>query len=95
MQLRHSSVKRGGVTSSYWSGGTQDVSGQTGAEGLRFSFMFPSKGGGDTQVQLSVGLEDLRVLLKQLSAEHPDFAQTLAECTQVAVSALLKSKKSG
>ncbi|NMF90229.1 hypothetical protein [Aromatoleum petrolei] len=95
MQLKHSAVKRGGVTSSYWYGTTQNVDGYTGPEGLRFSFTLPSKGGGDTQIQVSVGLEDLSALLKELAAKHPDFAETLAECTQVAVSALLESKKSG
>lgn len=90
MQLQQSSVKRGGVTSPYWYGGTQDISASSAAEGgLCFRFTLPSKGGGDTQIELTVAPEDLRALLKKLAAEHPREAGMLAECTHTAVSALL------
>jgi hypothetical protein len=92
MQLKNSAVKRGGVTSPYWYGGTTSVSAAANAEGLRFDFTLPSKGGGDTQIQMSVGLEDLSALLRDLAVNHPPFAKLFAECTHAAVSSLLEQE---
>ena len=91
MQLEHSSVRRGGVTSQYWYGGTQQVTAAIGQGGIDFGFTLPSKGGGETQIQLTVGIEDLRALLMKLADENVSFANTFAECTQVAVAKLLQA----
>ena len=94
MQLRHSSVKRGGVTSQYWYGGTQEIFAELSEGGLGFSFTLPSKGGGETQIQLSLGVEDLRVLLEQLAEKDVSLANTFAECTKKTVLTLLQAHTS-
>ena len=94
MQLQHSSVKRGGVTSPYWSGGTKEITAVVSEGCVEFVFTLPSKGGGETQVQLAVGLEDLRDLLEQLAEKNVSLATTFAECTKMTVSTLLQAHKS-
>lgn len=93
MQLQNSSVKRGGVTSQYWYGSTQQISAVLSKGGIDFSFTLPSKGGGETQVQLSLGIEDIRALLEQLAEENVSLASTFANCTQKVVSTLLQAQK--
>lgn len=93
MDLQHSKVQRGGVTSPYWYGQTTSISSNVSPSGLRFSFSLPSKGGGDTSVLLTVGPEDLRAILKELAAQFPDLADTFAESTRIAVSHLMKSQE--
>jgi len=93
MKLKNSIVKRGGVSAAYWYGSTQDVTGSVAPEGVKFGFVLPSKGGGDTQVLLTIGPEDLRTILKKLAAENLDLAFTFGECAKLAIVALAKAKK--
>lgn len=91
MFLRQSLVQRGGVTSARWYGDTDRIYCLSNAKGLQFQFSMPSKGGGETSIHLTVGLEDLAELFKELASAHPDLAGALAESTHIAVQALLKS----
>jgi hypothetical protein len=90
MELKHSKVKRGGVTSRYWYGSTDRIRNDVDTKGVHFRFTLSSKGGGDTVVLLTVGLGDLRNILKRVAAEHPKFASSLVESTRIAVSRLTK-----
>ncbi len=65
------------------------MSGTVFSGGLSFRFVLSSKGGGETQIELDIGTEDLRTLLKSLASEDLNLADTFAECTQIAVAALL------
>lgn len=64
-QLAGTSVRRGGVTSPYWYGTINYVSLSTGAE-LHIGFSMPSKGGGDTQVQVQVPPADFPTILEAM-----------------------------
>lgn len=95
MQLKQSSVKRGGLTTSHWSGQTTNISADVTVAGLDFNFYLPSKGGGTTQIRLSLAFSDLESLLKVVAADNPKFAGALAVSTQIAVAALLKHASTG
>jgi hypothetical protein len=72
--LSDTRVRRGGVTAKYWYGSTdsvlasrpEDATSQPRA--LVFSFNLPSKGGGDTAIEMRVGPKDFPVLLAYMSA---------------------------
>ena len=93
MDLQHSTVQRGGVTSRYWYGRTKSVSGDVVPSGLRFTFVLPSKGGGNTSIQLAVDIRDLRAILKELAVELPSLADTFAESTTLAVSKIMQARE--
>lgn len=89
MELRHSVVDRGGVTASQWSGSTRDISATTSPKGdIGLRFKLPSKGGGTTDILLTLDARDLRRLLRQLATESPNLARVFAECTHVALKSL-------
>ena len=90
MQLQHSNVKRGGVTAQYWYGETNVVSGNVNESGLHLRFTLPSKGGGDTDILLTVGPEDLQLILRDLALSLPSLAATLAGATHTAILLLMK-----
>lgn len=92
MRLQHSKVKRGGVTANYWYGETETITATTTKGGLEFRFTLPSKGGGETDVLITVGAEDLRPLLKDIASSLPALADTFAESVHVAVLSLMKSQ---
>lgn len=91
MKLQNSLVRRGGKTSSTWSGNTERILAYTDNKGLRFRFSIPSKGGGETDIQLSVGNEDMAELLKALARTCPDLASVFAEAGGIAVAESLKA----
>lgn len=93
MNLQHSKVQRGGLTSRYWYGQTTSVSSDVDSAGLKFRFNLPSKGGGETYIQLTIDPKDLRNVLKNLATEFPSLADTFAESTKIAVLRLMKSEK--
>ena len=96
MQLKHSCVNRGGLTSRHWYGRTQHISADSnGVGGVNFAFTLPSKGGGNTRVQLVVAESDLQALLRELARATPRTAKLFARCTQAAVSALIASADKG
>jgi hypothetical protein len=91
VELTNSIVRRGGVTTD-WSGATTRLSATIVGAGLALWFVLPSAGGGQTQIRVNVGLNDLRPLLSELAQQHPGLADTFAECTQKAVAVLLSVK---
>jgi hypothetical protein len=64
-ELNHTTVWRGGVTAKYWYGAINYVSISSASE-LRFRFTMPSKGGGDTNVEMQVGPEDFPTILEAM-----------------------------
>jgi hypothetical protein len=92
MQLSNSRVRRGGVTSNYWYGATDKIFAIAAGDGtVTFRFTLPSKGGGQTQIELVVGEGDLEQLLKEFAAQNPPSAKLFTACTAAAVKALLKT----
>jgi hypothetical protein len=85
MRLANSIVKRGGVTSPYWYGETRELESLSLSDGIHVKFQLPSKGGGDTQVEVVIGVEDIGDILKELAISAPGLALALAEATVVAV----------
>jgi hypothetical protein len=85
MLLKNSNVKRGGVTAQYWYGETDRMTGEANEAGLRLRFSLPSKGGGETDILVTIGSDDLRVLLQELATRIPTLADALAEATYTAV----------
>jgi hypothetical protein len=94
MQLKNSTALRGGRTANRWYGSTNNIR-ATVDGGLAFRFSIPSKGGGDTEIKLTVVPEDLRALLKMVAAEHLELADSFAECTHLAIKQLRKAEKLG
>jgi hypothetical protein len=64
VDLKHSNVKRAGVTAAKWYGGTHEISATAGSLGVIFKFILPSKGGGETQVLHSEFLQDFAHVLQ-------------------------------
>lgn len=92
MRLKHSKVKRGGVTANYWYGETDVITAEALSTGLKIRFHLPSKGGGETDVQVTLGEEDLRLLFKELASSIPELADTFAESAHMAVLSLKASR---
>ncbi|MET2972254.1 hypothetical protein [Vibrio harveyi] len=71
-ELKNAQVKRSGVTERYWRDETKECSFEVEPnEGeLRFRFSISSKGGGVTDIQLSVGKEDLPDILNEILKQH-------------------------
>lgn len=90
-ELKHSNVKRSGSSVNYWNNENTKVSGGIN-DGFRFVFSIASKGGGRTDVCLTVGPEDIRPLLIDVAEQHPELADSLAEATHRAVRGLKASK---
>lgn len=90
MRLQYSKVKRGGVTANYWYGETEVITAQSVEAGLQIRFDLPSKGGGKTDVMVTVGIDDLRLLLKDIASTHPVLADAFTESAHVAVVSLMK-----
>ena len=94
MQLKHSIVMRGGEMAANWYGEpkTKNIRSSSVPKGLSVRFELSSKGGGRTAIELTVGIKDLRPLLIEVAKDHPRLADTFAECAQIAVLGLLKSR---
>jgi hypothetical protein len=67
MRLTHSSVRRSGVTSRYWSPGTDEVDLSSTPRSLSVRFHIDSKGGGQTEIELNVRPKDFPALLRAMS----------------------------
>lgn len=92
MKLKDSWARRRGVTAKKWYGHIANITGcRNVGDGLNFSFVLPSKGGGNTTIELVVASGDLRTLLRELARQSPRTAKLFATCTQTAVSALVAS----
>lgn len=90
--LKSAEVKRSGVTANFWTNETKNVSG--GAHnGLQFRFNMASKGGGKTDVLLSVSLPDVRDLILEVAGDHPELIDTLAEATHIAAEELSAGRR--
>lgn len=92
MQLQHSLVRRRGVKSKSkrWYGRTEHITAiKNVGDGFNFKFTLPSKGGGNTRIELVVAGSDLRELLSDLARRSPGMAPLFASCTQAAVAALM------
>jgi hypothetical protein len=71
--LNHTFVRRRGVTAKEWCGHTDIIIASRpktpkDQRALKFHFSIPSKGGGETVVEMLIGPEDFRVLLAFMSA---------------------------
>ena len=89
MELKHSVVDRGGVSANLWSGSTEAISASTSPNGnIGLRFVLPSKGGGKTDILLTLDAKDLRRLLRQLAKDSPNMARVFADCTLLALKAL-------
>ena len=84
LQLKNSKVQRAGVTARYWTNETSTISAKV-RQGLEFCFIIASKGGGQTDICLTIDKSDLPALLKELAQTMPELAAALAESTHVAV----------
>jgi hypothetical protein len=63
MKLAAAEVWRSGRTARMWNTETKQVSLDPGKEGLSFEFELRSKGGGVTEVKLTIGPEDFRTII--------------------------------
>ena len=85
-ELQHTTIQRGGETARKWTRETSDCGFDLNIaeRGLEFRFKIASKGGGFTEVLLTVGLEDLPVVLEAIANGIPDSIGTLSRCTALA-----------
>lgn len=90
MDLKHSKVSRGGVTSRYWYGSTTNIRTGDVGDGLTIRFSLPSKGGGYTDVAVVIGRDDLKRLLPGVARRNPQIAPSLAAATHIASKSLLR-----
>lgn len=92
IQLKSSNVQRSGVTARHWNHESSSVSAFTGdGSAVRFRFNMDSKGGGKTDVLLTIGHADLGQILRKLAAEDPQaVAEIFAECSHMAVGGVMK-----
>ena len=88
-ELKNSNVRRSGVSVNYWNKEDTKIFGDI-SNGLRFRFNMASKGGGKTDVMLTIEPEDLRPLIIGIAEECPQLADTLADATHRAVKKLGK-----
>jgi hypothetical protein len=72
VKLPNSKVMRGGVTGSLYSGVYQNLEFTILDNSLSFHFTMPSKGGGNTQVDIWIPPEDLKLLLNEVASNLPD-----------------------
>jgi hypothetical protein len=85
--LEQTTVHRGGKTANGW----DEESTQCTAEimedggGLGIEFSIRSKGGGTTCVFVSVSIEDLAVILKELAIQKPENAELFADYAKIAI----------
>lgn len=95
-QLKRSSVDRSGVTARYWTHETNTVS-YTATKDLKLRFSIASKGGGHTDIQLSIPPQDLCLIILSIAKAMPsDLAVALANATHVAIAeTLLEKPESG
>jgi hypothetical protein len=70
-KLKDSVVHRSGVTVDRWNRETDAFSAWSTNEDLRFRFDIASKGGGRTDIMLTVGKGDLPSLLDQIAQRSP------------------------
>lgn len=78
-KLKDSVVHRSGVTVHRWNRETDACSAWSTIEDLRFRFDIASKGGGRTDIMLTVGKRDLPSLLDEIAQEIPEAMQWMAE----------------
>jgi|GEM_PF-3731809 len=73
-RLLKSRVRRAGVTAKYWAEENTEVDFTVDPEEkvLNFFFAIPSKGGGETEVNLQIGSFDFEFILDRLSKGMPD-----------------------
>lgn len=96
MQLKQSSVRRRGVSAEDWYAEGEDIwASRNDRGGFNFSFTLPSKGRRKTIVQLAVAESDLQALLRELARARPSAAKLFANCTQAALSVLVRSARAG
>lgn len=80
--LKDSRVGRCGATKPQYDFETSEVEAEVGAIGMRLLFSLSAAGGGRTYVRLTIGNEDLPLLLRLIAEEIPEahawMAQALA-----------------
>jgi hypothetical protein len=85
LELRHTFVKRGGITAKRWYGGTQVLDARLMPDALRLRFQLPSKGGGQTDIMLEIGAKDWPSIIQAFAVAQPGLAESLAEATLKAI----------
>jgi hypothetical protein len=88
LELEDSDVRRAGVTSSRWSYATSSIT-VTAEESLDFRFKVSSKGGGETDIMLSVGKDDIPCLIELIANSMPDLAPDIAKSAHLAITNLV------
>ena len=73
IDLNAAEVHRSGVTATTWNFETRNCKFKVANERLSFKLIIASKGGGFTEVLLSIGEEDIPVILEKLLLEMPNF----------------------
>ena len=73
INLKNTKIKRAGATSRQWSSESIPFECEVlpQKETLEFSFSIASKGGGKTEILLSIGKEDLPEILNEVSEKMP------------------------
>lgn len=84
IQLKSSVVDRAGVTARYWVEATRNISCVAGDD-LKLRFSIASKGGGKTDIQVSVSPEDIRSIILSSAKSLPGLAKCLTEAAHIAV----------
>ena len=91
-QLKKSSVNRSGVTARYWTYETSAIS-YTVTKDLKLRFSIASKGGGKTDIQLTIAPEDIRSIVTNVASAFPvELAATLTQAAHTAVLGILADK---
>ena len=90
-ELESSKIQRSGASVDYWNNEDSKILGGIN-DGFRFVSSIASKGGGRTDICLSIALEDMRPLLIEAAERYPELADSLAEATHRAIQGLKRSK---
>lgn len=92
--LTRTTVERSGVTAKYWMQETNDVS-YTARKDLKLRFSIASKGGGRTDIQISIAPEDVRSIILSAASAFPELATTFTEAAHKAVTGMLSASSTG
>ena len=84
-KLGHAKVMRSGVTARTWNYETNTARYEADEDSVSFSFDIASKGGGRTDILLTVGVEDLPAILEDLAHQSPDFQTVLVDALSTAI----------
>lgn len=85
--LKHSEVHRSGVTVNHWNWETDVCSVWATSQDVRFRFALDSKGGGRTDVLLTIGERDLPALLEEIVQSIPEATEWMAASIATAAAA--------